>query len=116
MSSHYPHLMSPGKIAGLELRNRIVLAAMGSNFAAEDGHCTERLNAYYEARAKGGAGSSHRLGVDEGWMGAERTAEATAMPTNATIILGTDGTPFLTPLRGGREFQSRASGTACSAT
>ncbi len=56
MSTHYPHLMSPGKIAGLELRNRIVLAAMGSNFAAEDGHCTERLTAYYEARAKGGAG------------------------------------------------------------
>jgi 2,4-dienoyl-CoA reductase (NADPH2) len=48
--------MSPGKIAGLELRNRIILAAMGSNFAAEDGHCTERLTAYYEARAKGGAG------------------------------------------------------------
>ena len=47
-------LLSPGRIGGLELRNRIVLAAMGSNFAAEDGHCTERLIAYYEARAKGG--------------------------------------------------------------
>jgi 2,4-dienoyl-CoA reductase-like NADH-dependent reductase (Old Yellow Enzyme family)/thioredoxin reductase len=56
MSSRYPHLMSTGKIAGMELRNRIVLAAMGSNFASEDGYCTPRLNAYYEARAKGGAG------------------------------------------------------------
>ena len=29
---------------------------MGTNFAAEDGHTTERLISYYEARAKGGAG------------------------------------------------------------
>ncbi len=54
MSKNYRHLLSPGSIGGLELRNRIVLAAMGSNFAAQDGHCTERLIAYYEARAKGG--------------------------------------------------------------
>jgi 2,4-dienoyl-CoA reductase (NADPH2) len=56
MSQNYRHLLSTGRIGGLELRNRIVLAAMGSNFAAQDGHCTERLIAYYEARAKGGAG------------------------------------------------------------
>jgi 2,4-dienoyl-CoA reductase-like NADH-dependent reductase (Old Yellow Enzyme family)/thioredoxin reductase len=56
MSNSYPQLLSPGKIAGLEIRNRIVLAAMGSNFASVEGHCTERLMAYYEARAKGGAG------------------------------------------------------------
>jgi 2,4-dienoyl-CoA reductase-like NADH-dependent reductase (Old Yellow Enzyme family)/thioredoxin reductase len=56
MSQQYPHLLSPGHIGGMKLRNRIVLAAMGSNFAAEDGHCTERLIAYYEARAKGGVG------------------------------------------------------------
>jgi 2,4-dienoyl-CoA reductase (NADPH2) len=56
MSHRYPHLLSPGRIGSLELRNRIVLAAMGTNFASTDGHCTERLIAYYEARAKGGAG------------------------------------------------------------
>jgi 2,4-dienoyl-CoA reductase-like NADH-dependent reductase (Old Yellow Enzyme family)/thioredoxin reductase len=56
MSSHYPQLLSPGRIGSLELRNRIVMAAMGTNFASADGHCTERLIAYYEARAKGGAG------------------------------------------------------------
>ena len=56
MSQNYTHLLSPGRIGTLELRNRIVLAAMGSNFASEEGHCTERLIAYYEARAKGGAG------------------------------------------------------------
>ena len=56
MSGQYSHLLARGQIGGVQLRNRIVLAAMGSNFAAEDGHCTERLIAYYEARAKGGAG------------------------------------------------------------
>lgn len=56
MSHNYRHLLSPGRIGGLELRNRIVLAAMGTNFAAPDGHCTEQLIAYYEARARGGAG------------------------------------------------------------
>jgi 2,4-dienoyl-CoA reductase (NADPH2) len=56
MSTTYPHLLSPFELGGLTLRNRIVLAAMGSNFAAEDGGVTERLMAYYEARARGGAG------------------------------------------------------------
>jgi 2,4-dienoyl-CoA reductase-like NADH-dependent reductase (Old Yellow Enzyme family) len=56
MSNRYTHLLSPGRIGGMALRNRIIMAAMGTNFAAPDGHCTERLIAYYEARAKGGAG------------------------------------------------------------
>ena len=56
MSQQYRHLLSPGHIGGMKLHNRIILAAMGSNFAAADGHCTERLIAYYEARARGGAG------------------------------------------------------------
>lgn len=56
MSHRYPHLLTPGRIGGMEVRNRIAMAAMGTNFASPDGHCTERLIAYYEARAKGGAG------------------------------------------------------------
>jgi len=48
--------MAPGKIAGLELKNRILLAAMGSNFAELDGTCGERIQAYYEERARGGTG------------------------------------------------------------
>jgi len=56
MTQPYRHLLAPGRIGGISLRNRIVLAAMGSNFAREDGHCSERLIAYYEARARGGAG------------------------------------------------------------
>lgn len=56
MSNTYGKLLSPGKIGTMSLRNRIVLAAMGSNFANADGSCSERLIAYYEARARGGAG------------------------------------------------------------
>ena len=56
MSRQYRHLLSPGRIGGMALSNRLILAAMGTNFAAKDGHCTERLTAYYEARARGGAG------------------------------------------------------------
>ena len=56
MADTYAHLLQPGRIGRLELRNRIVMAPMGSNFAESDGHCGERIQAYYEARARGGAG------------------------------------------------------------
>ncbi len=56
MTPPYPALLRPGRIGRLELRNRIVMSPMGSNFAEPDGHCTERIQAYYEARAQGGAG------------------------------------------------------------
>lgn len=55
-SNRYAPLLEPGRIGALELRNRIVMAPMGSNFAEADGTCGERIQAYYEARAKGGAG------------------------------------------------------------
>jgi 2,4-dienoyl-CoA reductase-like NADH-dependent reductase (Old Yellow Enzyme family)/NADPH-dependent 2,4-dienoyl-CoA reductase/sulfur reductase-like enzyme len=50
------HLLAPGRIGPIQLRNRIIMAPMGSNFAEADGHCGERIQAYYEARAEGGAG------------------------------------------------------------
>lgn len=52
----FPQLLAPGRIGSLTLRNRIIMAPMGSNFAESDGHCGERIQAYYEARARGGAG------------------------------------------------------------
>ncbi|AQZ96482.1 FAD-dependent oxidoreductase [Halopseudomonas phragmitis] len=52
----YKHLLAPGNIGKLSLRNRIIMAPMGSNFAEADGTCGERIQAYYEARAAGGAG------------------------------------------------------------
>lgn len=53
---YYSQLFSPGKIGNMDLRNRIVMAAMGSEFANDDGSIGERLMNYYEARAAGGVG------------------------------------------------------------
>ena len=56
MPHPFASLLFPGRIGTLEFRNRIVMSPMGSNFAEADGHCGERIQAYYEARAQGGAG------------------------------------------------------------
>ena len=55
-SSNHPVLSSPSQIGEMKLKNKMVMAAMGSNFAGTDGHTTEQLTAYYEERAKGGIG------------------------------------------------------------
>ncbi len=55
-ANSFKHLLSPGRIGSLETRNRIVMAPMGSNLAEASGHCGERIQRYYEERAKGGAG------------------------------------------------------------
>lgn len=52
----YPNIFKSGHIGKMALPNRIVMAPMGSNFAETDGACGERIQAYYEARAAGGAG------------------------------------------------------------
>ena len=54
-SNRYDHLLSPGRINQLELRNRIFFSPMGSNLAEEDGSVGDRLRTYYVERAKGGA-------------------------------------------------------------
>ncbi|WP_315924405.1 FAD-dependent oxidoreductase [Mesorhizobium sp. SP-1A] len=51
----FPNLFSSLKIGGMEVRNRI-LSTGHDTVMAHDGHVTERLIAYQEARAKGGAG------------------------------------------------------------
>ena len=52
----FKHLLSKACLADLELRNRIIMTPMGTNLAEADGHCSGRIQAYYEARARGGAG------------------------------------------------------------
>jgi 2,4-dienoyl-CoA reductase-like NADH-dependent reductase (Old Yellow Enzyme family) len=47
-------LQQPGMIGPLRMKNRIVMAPMGTNFSTSDGLSTERDRAYYEERAKGG--------------------------------------------------------------
>ena len=56
MKNQHPFLTSPGLIGELQLKNKMVMAAMGSNFASNDGKTTEQLEAYYEERARGGVG------------------------------------------------------------
>lgn len=48
-------LFEPAQLGSLALKNRLVMAPMGSNYAEVDGTCGERIQAYYEARARGGA-------------------------------------------------------------
>ncbi|MBW2120164.1 MAG: NADH:flavin oxidoreductase, partial [Deltaproteobacteria bacterium] len=51
----FKKLFSPIDIGSLHLKNRIVMPAMGTGYAAEDGSATERLIDYFVARAAGGA-------------------------------------------------------------
>jgi len=51
-----PLLFKPGRIGGVEIRNRIVMPPMTTRAADEDGRVTEDALAYYCARAEGGVG------------------------------------------------------------
>ena len=51
----YEHLLSPGRIGTMELRNRILMAPMGEELAELDGTVGAQQLAYIEARAAGGA-------------------------------------------------------------
>ncbi len=49
-------LFQPGRIGSMELKNRIVEAAMGTSLEREDGFVDDRIKDFYEERAKGGVG------------------------------------------------------------
>ena len=52
----YDKLFEPGMIGGLEIRNRIVMPAMGCSLAESSGEAGARMIKYYADRARGGAG------------------------------------------------------------
>ena len=52
----YVKLFEPGKIGSLELKNRIVMPAMGCSLAESTGEAGARMIKYYADRARGGAG------------------------------------------------------------
>ncbi len=52
----YEKLFAPGRIANLELKNRIVMPAMGCSLAEHSGEAGPRMIKYYAERAKGGTG------------------------------------------------------------
>ncbi len=49
-------LFEPCNIGSMELRNRLVMPPMGTNFSSEDGSVTQRAIEYYRERARGGVG------------------------------------------------------------
>jgi 2,4-dienoyl-CoA reductase-like NADH-dependent reductase (Old Yellow Enzyme family)/thioredoxin reductase len=52
----FTNLFSPGKIGGLSVKNRLVMAPMLSCYANTNGEVTDTMVAYYRARAYGGIG------------------------------------------------------------
>lgn len=52
----YEKLFERGKIGNLNLKNRVVMPAMGVNLANSQGEATDVITRYYEERAKGGVG------------------------------------------------------------
>ncbi|MBI4267550.1 MAG: FAD-dependent oxidoreductase [Chloroflexi bacterium] len=49
-------LFEPGKIARMELKNRLCMAPMGTSLAGPQGEISQRMIEYYRARARGGVG------------------------------------------------------------
>jgi len=56
VAARFPNLTQPGRIGGMTLKNRMAVAAMGVNLGEEDGSCGDRILAYHERQAAGGAG------------------------------------------------------------
>jgi 2,4-dienoyl-CoA reductase-like NADH-dependent reductase (Old Yellow Enzyme family)/thioredoxin reductase len=54
--NHFPKLFATGHIGRLELKNRLIMPPMATNYASKEGEVTDRQIAYYEERAKGGVG------------------------------------------------------------
>lgn len=52
----YPHLLAPGRIGAMELRNRVVMSPMETMYGTPEGHPSERTVAHLARRAEGGAG------------------------------------------------------------
>ncbi len=55
MNPKYPNLLSPAKIGKVELRNRVIMAAMGMSQSSE-GFVNKAVLNHYAQRAKGGVG------------------------------------------------------------
>ncbi len=54
--SMFETLFQPGKIGNLEIKNRLIVPPMLSQFASDEGEMTERYIRYYEEKARGGFG------------------------------------------------------------
>lgn len=114
----FPHLFSPLAIGGVTLANRVVSSGHDT-VMADDGQVTDRLVAYHEARARGGAGlivvqvagvhetaryTSHVLMATDDSCVAGYRALAAAVKPHGTALFGQLFHP-------GREVMDLADGT-----
>ncbi|OCC23313.1 NADH:flavin oxidoreductase [Croceicoccus estronivorus] len=67
MPTSHPHLLAPGHIGPMELRNRLLLTAMGTGYAEEDGSCGDRILAFNRSIAEGGTALVTMGVVGVGW-------------------------------------------------
>lgn len=56
MNMNYSHLLSPGKIGTLQLKNRVIMGPTETLYASASGEVTRPIIDYYVRRAKGGVG------------------------------------------------------------
>tara|TARA_B110000503_G_scaffold22699_1_gene35277 strand:- start:11399 stop:13522 length:2124 start_codon:yes stop_codon:yes gene_type:complete len=56
MKKIFPHLTKTGCIGTMQLKNRMLVTAMGVNLAEADGCCGDRIIAFHERQARGGVG------------------------------------------------------------
>ena len=70
-------LFQPIRLGEMAVKNRFVVAPIGTNFATADGFVTDQLKSYYRERARGGAGL---VIVDEGCVDSP-TGKGTAYQT-----------------------------------
>ncbi|MFC1904909.1 FAD-dependent oxidoreductase [Chloroflexota bacterium] len=52
----FKKLFEPGKIGQMQIKNRIVMAPMGTNYSSGKGYISQQIIDYYEERARGGVG------------------------------------------------------------
>jgi 2,4-dienoyl-CoA reductase-like NADH-dependent reductase (Old Yellow Enzyme family) len=117
-ASPFPHLFSPLRLGTITLRNRI-FSSGHDTVMAEDGHVTDQLIAYHEARAAGGVG----LIVVQATAvhpSADYTAHALAIYDDAMVpgfrrladAVHAHGVPIIGQLfHGGREVMDTRDGT-----
>jgi 2,4-dienoyl-CoA reductase (NADPH2) len=52
----FPHLLAPGRIGAMSVRNRLVMSPMETMYGTPDGLPSQRTRDYFAARAQGGVG------------------------------------------------------------
>jgi 2,4-dienoyl-CoA reductase (NADPH2) len=56
VTAGFPHLLAPGRIGAMTVRNRLVMSPMETMYGTPDGLPSQRTRDYFAARAKGGVG------------------------------------------------------------